>query len=75
MKTNDLVLLLIFGALGWVIYSKLSEPTFAGTTPTALPSGGIQPTTATDPVSSIANAIGSMFQTIGAFAQSSPKTT
>ncbi len=75
MKTNDIVLLVVLGVLGYVVISRLSPPP-TGTSLLANPTGGTQPTTqAQDPTAAIANAIGSFFQTVGSFAQSSPKTT
>lgn len=75
MKSNDLVLLIVLGVLGYVVVQKLVPPTVVPSTATMNPSGGNLPATTSDVWASTADAISSVFKTIGSFAQSAPKTT
>lgn len=75
MEKNDLILLMVLGLLGYVLIKKMNTVDPVPGTTTSMPVGGALPATAGDPVSSIANAISSVFNTIGTFAQTSPKTT
>lgn len=72
---SDTVLLLVLAVLGYVVIKKMSEPVTLPATPTSYATGGQLPAGSPDPVSAIAGAVQSVFNTIGAFAQTSPKTT
>lgn len=74
MKSSDLVLLAVLGVLGYVVISKIQTPTGGPNTITtgtggALPAGATQ-----NPVAAVAGAVQSIFDSIGKFAQTSPKT-
>lgn len=75
MKSANLLLYAILGVLGYVVLAKLKTPTGGpGTVTTG--TGGSLPAGATqNPVVSVASAVQSIFDSIGKFAQTSPKTT
>ena len=75
MKSSNLLMYLVLGVLGWVVLQKLLRPptnstAAANLTGGALPAGATQSTTG-----GIANAVQSIFNSIGSFAQTTPKTT
>lgn len=76
MKTNDLLLLLVAGVLGYVLLAKLSnQPLLAAGNSTSSALGGTQSTTLPqNTAASIASAIGSIFNFAGTVAQTNPKT-
>jgi hypothetical protein len=76
MKADQLILLLLIGAVGFVAYKRFATVPVGAATPTSLPAGGTQPTTlGQSDVSSIAAAIGAAFNFAGSIAQSQPRTT
>lgn len=75
MKSADLVLLAVLGVLGYVVITKVKTPVGGPNTVTtgtggALPAGATQ-----NPVAAVSGAVQSIFDAIGKFAQTTPKTT
>lgn len=75
---RNVTIAVIIGLLGFVAYKMLTDQKAlaAGSgINTAHPGGGSSNTESPDVVSSISNAVGSIFSAVGAIAQSQPKTT
>lgn len=75
MKSKDLVLFLILGVLGYVVYTRFLNPAVPPSGPGANLSAGQLPAGTPNLATSIASAAQGLFNAIGSFAQNTPKTT